>query len=162
MNDHIRDAFDRLMVEVREPPTWEDLTSPAVVPLEQRPVHRRRGVWAAAAAFSVVLIGVVVAAILIPPADVAVAVEIDHLQLAWNEELTVRCDGMETEDGGGFDGSEQERRCGSRAIPSCRTGWGAERTGAVSIRRGASTRGSRSRTCAFRTPTAARLRRSRC
>lgn len=72
MNDQIRDAFDRLMVEVKEPPAWEQVTTSPVVPLVRRPLPRHRGAWAAATGFVVVVVGVVAAAILIRPADVAI------------------------------------------------------------------------------------------
>jgi hypothetical protein len=70
MNDRINDAFDRLMVEVGEPPSWDELTAPSFAPPKKNPFVSRlagdRRQWVlrvslAAAAIAVVVGGLLVA-----------------------------------------------------------------------------------------------------
>ena len=101
MNERVVEAFDRLMAEVEEPPTWSQISSGPALSIDGRPAARRWGAWAAAAAFALVA-GVVGGVLILRPSVDVVAGPIDHIRLEWSEELDLRCDGMEIEDNGGF------------------------------------------------------------
>ncbi len=103
MDDRTRVGFDRLLQNMDDPPTWDQLTTRST---GLRPDPRRfrvRGAWVAVAAFVVVLIGFGATAWLLQPGgDDFAAAQVDHLRLEWREDLTLRCEGMDIGDDGGF------------------------------------------------------------
>lgn len=100
MNDLFRSAYTDILDRSPEPPSWSDITTHRVRPAPPR--HNNGPVLAAAAALAVVAVLGGVAWLLRGSSPVA-AGAVTHVQLAWHQDVELRCLGMETVDNGGFD-----------------------------------------------------------
>jgi len=105
MDEQFQDGFERMLADMPDGPTWEQVSSHQVI---TKPVPTRsRGMLIAAAAFIVTIV-VVGAVVLVfdggpdPVAPVAAAT-VDHVEISWAQNVELRCVGMEKVDNGGYE-----------------------------------------------------------
>lgn len=100
MSDRIKEAFDVLVEEMDEPPTWEELRIPQARPGVPR--RLTRPAWVAVAAFvAVILFGAV--GIFLTNTPEPASVTVPYVRLDWSQHVEMRCEGMEIVDNGGFE-----------------------------------------------------------
>lgn len=100
MTDRVREAFEALIAEMEDPPTWEEVRVPEVRPRAEP--RRPRSAWIAAAAFVVVLASGAIGVLLTNNPEPA-SVTVPYVQLDWSNQVEMRCEGMEIVDNGGFE-----------------------------------------------------------
>jgi hypothetical protein len=100
MNDLFRSAYADIIERSPEPPSWSEITTHTV---RLTPTPRSNGPAMAAVAALVVVALFGGAAWLLRSPTPAAAATIGHLQLAWHQEVELRCLGMEAGDNGGYD-----------------------------------------------------------
>jgi hypothetical protein len=105
MSDRVSEAFDVLMSQMEEPPTWDDVTTPTATSV--RPTRWGGPSVALIAAVATVLV-VGAAALFYPFGDPIGSGSIPYVRLNWTQEVNMRCSGMETVDNGGFDSAVVE------------------------------------------------------
>lgn len=110
MDDRYREGFERLLSDMDEPPSWEQVSTrhgaPTPVP------SRGRGLLVAAAAFTVtiVAVGAVVLALAGGSEPVAgpASATVHHIEISWSQRVDLRCGDMDAVDNGGFGQAEIE------------------------------------------------------
>lgn len=105
MSDRVKEAFEALIEEMEEPPTWQEVRVPEAQPRPRR--QRPRSAWVAAGAFvAVLLFGA--AGIFLTNISEPAAITVPYVQLDWSQQVEMRCEGMEIVDNGGFDNATVE------------------------------------------------------
>ncbi len=100
MTDRLTEAFDALFRHMEDPPTWDQVRSQRLSPT--RGPYPKPGWLVFAAGFALVLVVGVAAGLLTNVGGVAEAT-VPHVRLTWTTQVTLRCEGMEPVDNGGFD-----------------------------------------------------------
>jgi hypothetical protein len=100
MSDRVSEAFESLMSQMEEPPTWSEVSAQQLT--AARPVSLT-GPWVALLAGLATVLVVGAVAFLFPGTDPTGGGSIPYVRLAWTNEVEMRCVGMETVDNGGFD-----------------------------------------------------------
>lgn len=106
MSNRLKSAFEDLIGQMQEPPSWEEITAH---PLRaSKPARPDRG-WLpfAAAVAAVAVIGVI--GVLLAGGDRRLAAEmVPYVRIDWTQQVEMRCLGMDIEDNGGFDSATIE------------------------------------------------------
>lgn len=110
MDDRYREGFERLLSDMDDPPSWEQISTQHATPA---PVPTRgRGLLVAAAAFAVtiVAIGAVVLALASGSEPVAAPIEdtVAYVEISWDRDIDFQCGDLQTVDNGGYDHAKVE------------------------------------------------------
>ncbi len=99
MSEMYRDAFQTLVDRAPDPPTWEELSAGTF------PRRRGRGPLIAVGAAAAVIVTIGAVAWLLPGGGglTPAAGEVDHARVAFQEQVTLICEGGSISDNGGFD-----------------------------------------------------------
>lgn len=104
MDDRYREGFERLLSDMDEPPSWEQISTQYATPT---PVPTRgRGLLVAAAAFAVTVVAVGAVILALPgdsePTAGPVGATVDYVEISWTQDVELLCVDMEKVDNGGF------------------------------------------------------------
>lgn len=103
MDDQYKEGFDRFLSDMGEPPSWEQVSTQRAAVSPARP--RRYGLLVAAAAFAVTVVAVGAVALTargrFEPVAAPIAETVDHVRIAWTQDVVLRCEDMDTFDNGG-------------------------------------------------------------
>jgi hypothetical protein len=100
MSDRVSEAFESLMSQLEEPPTWSEVSAQQLT--AARPVSLT-GPWVALVAGLATVLVVGAVAFLFPGADPIGGGSIPYVRVAWTNDVEMRCIDMEIVDNGGFD-----------------------------------------------------------
>lgn len=103
MDEQFRDGFDRMLSDVPDGPSWQDVGSGVPQPTGKR--FRSRGPLVALAAFLITIVAVgggLLALIGRSKQTTPAAATVDHIELSWAQDVVLRCVDMEKTDNEGF------------------------------------------------------------
>ncbi len=108
MDNQFKAGFSQMLTEMSEPPTWERVSTHRLVP--ETKSRRTRGPLVVLASF-VVTVAVIVAGVAMirgGGSDAVGSSTVAYVELAWSQEVELRCQGLESVDNGGFDSATIE------------------------------------------------------
>lgn len=106
MSNRLKSAFEDLIGQMPEPPSWDEITAH---PLRaSKPARPDRG-WLPFAAAAAAVAVIAVTGVLLAGGDRRLAAEmLPYVRIDWTQQVQMRCLGMDIEDNGGFDSATIE------------------------------------------------------